>query len=188
VLSLGFEYIASLEIVEYARPILEDLASATGHQCHLVVRDEREVVVVFKSSGETSLLGSIKIGARFPAHATLHGRMCLAFLDEAEVTKLYKGVSLKRYSPYTPTTMTALRAMLAEDRQRGFSISREFFHPGICAVVAPVFEENDRIAGAINVLVPRIVDDAYLDRILKPVLASARELSLKLNYRGNVLG
>ena len=39
VLSLGFEFIASLEVTDLARPLLEKLRDETGHSVHLAIRD-----------------------------------------------------------------------------------------------------------------------------------------------------
>jgi DNA-binding IclR family transcriptional regulator len=180
VLSLGFEYIASLELVEHARPILERLSSSTGQNTHLVIRDGREVVVVLKVSGSSSILGSIKVGTRLR-------RMCIAYLDDAELDDLYADVTLKRHSPQTPATLRALRKVLAQDRERGYGISEQFYDAGICAVAAPIFEEGARPAGAINVLVRGVPTADYLKTMIGPVLAAARELSSKLNHRGRLL-
>jgi DNA-binding IclR family transcriptional regulator len=187
VLSLGFEYIASLELVDVARPILEKLSASAGHSVHLVIRDGREVVVIFKATGK-SFLGSIKVGTRFPAHATILGRMCIAYLDDRELEALYCGVQLQKHSPQTPTTLEDLRTILAEDRKRGYGISEQFFDAGICSVAAPIFEEHGRNAGAINVLVHGVPEPEYLRSMIEPVLAAARELSRNLNYRGELLG
>lgn len=187
VLSLGFEYIASLELVEHARPILERLANSTGQHTHLVIRDGRDVVVVLKVTGSSSILGSIKVGTRLPAHATILGRMCIAHLRDAELDDLYGKVPLKRHSSQTPATLLALRKVLAEDRARGYGISEQFYDAGICAVAAPIFEEGARTAGAINVLIHGVPTPDYLKSMVDPVLAAARELSNKLNYRGPLL-
>ena len=53
VLRLGFEYLASMELAEHGRPIIDDLCGATGLSAHLVVRDAREAVIVAKSAGRS---------------------------------------------------------------------------------------------------------------------------------------
>src|SRR5688572_15436330 len=50
VLRVGFEYLASLEITELARPIVEKLRDRTGFAAQLSVRDGRDAVVVLKMS------------------------------------------------------------------------------------------------------------------------------------------
>jgi DNA-binding IclR family transcriptional regulator len=114
--------------------------------------------------------------------------MCIAYLDDHELDALYRGVHLQKHSPQTPTTLEDLRALLAEDRKRGYGISEQFFDSGICSVAAPIFEENGRNAGAINVLVHGVPESTYLRSMVEPVLAAARELSRNLNYRGDRLG
>jgi len=46
VLRLGFEYLSSLELTDFAAPILERLRDATGLNAHLLIRDQRDVVFV----------------------------------------------------------------------------------------------------------------------------------------------
>ena len=46
VLRLGFEFLASMELTEHGRPVLDDLCINTGLSSHLVVRDGSEVVFV----------------------------------------------------------------------------------------------------------------------------------------------
>ena len=72
VLGLGFEYLASLEITELARPVLEQLRDDTGLTTHLVIRDGRDVVIVFKAVGRSRFTSSVNVGTRLPAHATVH--------------------------------------------------------------------------------------------------------------------
>ena len=49
VLSIGFEYLASLGVAEMARPILEKLRDDTGFSAHLAIRDGASVVFVVKA-------------------------------------------------------------------------------------------------------------------------------------------
>ena len=41
VLRLGFELLASMELTELGRPVIEELRERSGHSAHLVVRDGR---------------------------------------------------------------------------------------------------------------------------------------------------
>jgi DNA-binding IclR family transcriptional regulator len=184
VLSLGFEYIASLEITDLARPILDRLAKATGYHANLAIRDGQDVVFVVKATAPSSYVGSVKIGARLPAHATVLGRMCLAFLPNEEIDALYPDGKLKRHSPQTPATVKQLRAVLAEDRRRGYAISEQFFEPGVSAVAAPIFEDGQKVAGAMNIIVPSGgATSEKLKDVVTQVKAAARELSMLLNHR-----
>src|SRR5258708_38831466 len=75
VLRLGYEYIASLELVELGRPIINALRDLTGCSAHITVRDGRDVVFLAKAASSAAIFTSIHIGTRLPAHPTVLGRL-----------------------------------------------------------------------------------------------------------------
>jgi DNA-binding IclR family transcriptional regulator len=185
VLTLGFEFLASQEITELARPVLEQLRSSTGLSCHLVIRDGRWVVYLARFAGRSAFNSSISVGTRLPAHATALGRMLLADLSEQELNALYPDEQLEAHTPKTPKTLAQLKALLAEDRQRGYVISESFYEKGINAIAAPVRDASGRAVAVINL----IARDGEVDagdlhgRLLDQVLGAAAELSLNFDYQ-----
>src|SRR5450830_956988 len=89
VLRLGFEYLASLELTEIGRPLLDRLRDEIGYSCNLVVRDGRSIVYVAKSVTQTAFASHVNVGTRLPAHATVLGRVLLEDLTLAELRELY---------------------------------------------------------------------------------------------------
>ena len=62
VLRLGFEYLASMELTEHGRPIIDALCGATGLSSHLVVRDGRVITHPDKrASSDNSIKGWKKL-------------------------------------------------------------------------------------------------------------------------------
>lgn len=116
VLRLGFEYLASMELTEHGRPVIEELRDLCGYSAHLVVRDGREVVFIAKAGGHNAMFHSIQIGARLPAHATVLGRLLLANLDLAALRHLYPDTPLPVHTPRTPTTIEQLKALIDQHR------------------------------------------------------------------------
>ena len=184
VLGLGFEYLASLEITELARPVLEQLRDDTGLTTHLVIRDGRDVVIVFKAVGRSRFTSSVNVGTRLPAHATVLGRVMLADLSDAELKALYRGCRLDAFSAQTPTTIEALRALVRRDGQRGHALSESFFESGVSAIAAPVRDMSGRVVAAINVTITG--EAAGPDRkpgLADQVMNAAGDLSRALSYR-----
>ncbi len=181
VLRLGFEYLASMELAEYGRPIIDDLCGSTGLSAHLVVRDGREVVFVAKSAGRSFMFNSVQVGARLPAHATVLGRVLLGDLAAQELADLYAGVALESFTAQTPTSLDALQQLVEADAQRGYGISQGGFEPGISTIAAPVFDEHQRIAAAIGLTVPsQRVEPAALEAIVAQVCDAATRLSQRI--------
>ncbi|MFM9882136.1 MAG: IclR family transcriptional regulator [Burkholderiales bacterium] len=186
VLRLGFEYIASIDLTELARPIVEHLRDATGLPAQLVIRDDRDVVVVLRFAGTSAFESSVNVGTRMPAHATILGRMLLADLNAADLRGLYPERELKRYSDHTPKNVAALSKLLESDRARGFAVSESFYERGISAVAAPVRDDAGHIVAAISVTTQRAsIPASERTALIKQVVAAAGELSSQLSYRGS---
>ena len=183
VLRLGFELLASMELTELGRPVIEELRERSGYSAHLVVRDGREVVFIAKVAGRSTLFQSIQVGARLPSHATVLGRILLSDLSAAQLGALYRHASLAAYTGTTPTTLSALTELIEQDRQRGHGISMGGYESGISTVAAPVFSGPGKVAAAISVTVPaQRIDEPELSELVASVCDAARQLSERLQH------
>lgn len=185
VLRLGFEYIASLEVSDLARPVVERLRDQTGLASQLVIRDGREVVVVLKAAPSAAFATNVSVGTRLPAHATILGRVLLSEADEATLDALYPAGALPRASANAPASLADLKRLLREDRARGYAVSESFFEHGVSAVAAPVRDHSGAIVAAVSVTAqrPNLEPRELRERLVKLVTEAARELSHRLNYR-----
>ena len=150
VLNRGFAYLASLDLVEVARPILKRLRDDTGLSSHMAVRDGRDVVYVARFPARTTIASSVNIGTRFPVHATILGRMLICDFTDAQLAELYPDEQLPRVTEQTPRTHAALAALLVGDRARGYATSQSFFEHGVNAIAAPVRDAQGMVVAAIN--------------------------------------
>jgi DNA-binding IclR family transcriptional regulator len=188
-LSRGFEYLASLDMVEVAQPILQRLRDRTGLSAHMAIRDGREIIYVSRFAARSTIASSVNIGTRFPVHATIMGRMTICEMSDRELTQLFRDQPLKRFTKQTPTTLKALKALLAGDRARGYAVSQAFFETGVSAIAAPIRDGADRIVAAINVTaVNAHIDEQAMHGELKDaVLEAAAKISCWL-YDSAVAG
>jgi DNA-binding IclR family transcriptional regulator len=180
VLRLGFEYLASMELTEHGRPVIEALCERCGYSAHIVVRDRSEVVFVAKAAGRSALFHSIQVGARLPAHATVLGRILLADLEMTALRQLYPQEPLPAHTPQTPATLDQLEALIAKDRAQGFGISQGGYESGISTIAAPVFNDQDRTVAAISITVPAQRVEPEQARLL---VAQVREAAQQLTGR-----
>ncbi len=178
VLNRGFAYLASLDLVDIAQPMLQRLRDETGLSAHMAVREGREIVYVARFSALTTVASNVHIGTRFPAHATVMGRMLLLDMDDGQLKRLFPERKLQAVTPQTPTSLAALKEVLAADRERGYAVSQSFFERGVSAVAAPVRDGFGRIAAAVNVTAvdTHIDNEALHGRIKDAVIATARDI------------
>jgi DNA-binding IclR family transcriptional regulator len=184
VLRVGFEYLASLEITDLARPILEKLRDRTGFAAQLSVRDGRDAVVVLKMSASSAFASTVQVGTRFPVHATAYGRALLSDMKLAELKKLLPDARLASASANTPKSLAALAKLLEQDHARGYVLSESFFERNISAVVAPVRDQHGAIVAAMGVTVQQpSLEPAMREKLVGLVTGAVAELSHRLNYR-----
>lgn len=182
VLRLGFEYLASLELTEIGRPLLERLREEIRYSTCLVVRDNRSIVYVAKSTMPEPFVSAVHVGTRLPAHATVLGRVLLQDTTLPQLRELYPEEQLKVYSERTPKTVLDLFNLVQADRERGYVQEEGFLERGICTVAAPVRDHSGKIVAALGITVPEphIAADE-LDYLVAQVCMSAAELSRLLD-------
>lgn len=184
VLRLGFEYLASLELTELGRPLLERLRDDIQLPCNLVVRDGRSIVYVAKSVAPTPFASTVNVGTRLPAHATVLGRVLLEDLTMPELRQLYPEPRLEVFSDSTPRTVEELFDMVQRDRERGYVLQEGFFEASISSIAAPVRDRSGKVAAAMGVTIPAAkIDPTKLDTLVEKVRGTALELSRLLDYR-----
>jgi DNA-binding IclR family transcriptional regulator len=190
ILSRGFVYLAAQDIAEIARPILQKLRDETGLSAHMAVRDGREVVYIARFSAQTTVNSTVQIGSRFPVHATVMGRMMICEWDDKAIDRLFPEETLPAFSEQTPKTRTALKAILKEDRQRGYAVSQSFFERGVSSAAAPVHNSDGRVVATINVTsVDNFIDpDTMTGRMKDAVLAASAEIGRWLSRPDMVEG
>jgi DNA-binding IclR family transcriptional regulator len=187
VLRLGFEYLSSLELTDFAAPILERLRDATGLNAHLLIRDQRDVVFVAKAQSHDAMFSSVRVhvGTRFPAHATTHGHVLMSDLGSPQLRMLYPEKRLEQFTDRTPGTVSELEERVRVCASQGYGSSEGAFERGISVVTAPVRERSGSIVAAVTVTVPRseFGTAREKDDLVTAVCGAAIELSMRMGYR-----
>lgn len=176
VLTLGFEYLASNDIVALAGPLLESLRDATNWSTHLAIRQGRNIVYLSRYASRAAVTRNVAVGTSLPAHGTLLGRVLLSQLEPTELHQLYDGIDLLVDDPRGPASVADLQRMIDADRQRGFAAATGYHEPGVRAAAAGIRDMNLSIVAAINAIAPGS-DERELDVVAAQVRATAAGIS-----------
>lgn len=184
VLQLGFTAVNSLEIRQIARPHLEKLSQELGETVSLAVLDGFRTVYVDRVRNQSIVGVTLGVGSSLPAHCSSLGQVLLANLPAAELDALLAANELTAYTPKTLTSPEALRAKLADIRQRGYAIGDEELAPGLRAVSAPLRNAAGRAVAAVNVTgsTERITPQRLDEEIIPALLKSVGRISTALGY------
>jgi len=179
VLSIGFEYLSSLDIVQLSNPVLSQLRDKTQCSAHLAVLHGTEIVYLSRHASPHAVSSNVSVGTRLPAHASVMGRVLLADLGSSALNALYKDKPLQRFTPKTPTSIASLERLLLEDRRLGYVIGSSYYERGVTSVAAPVRDNMGKVIAAINVaIVDTLVDEsAVYGKITADTCAAAASIS-----------
>ena len=177
---VGSGYARQAPLQRIARRPLAHLVDTVGHSAHLAVPHGRDVLYVLeeRAPGRPPLVTDV--GVRLPAHLTASGRAVLAALPAAQVRALYpdRSAFVDRHG-LGPTSLSALRALLAETRQRGYAVEEGEVTPGFSSVAAAVLDHNGHPVAGVAVTFPTD-DPPDLRRTTSATRATAAGLTRRL--------
>ena len=167
-----------------ARRQLADLVDRLGQSAHLAVPHGRDVLYVVeeRAPGRPPLVTDV--GVRLPAHLTASGRAILAALPPAQVRALYpdRSAFVQRHEG-RPTSLSVLRTVLAETRQRGYALEDGEITPGLASVGVAVLDHNGVPLAGIAVTYPT-TDDPDVEHLVREVGATAAAVSRRIGGHG----
>ena len=183
VLRLGFECLASKELTELGRPILDRLRDTVDFSCNLVVRDGRSVVYVCRSVVQSPFSNTVHLGARLPAHSTLFGRVLLRDLDYSQLQRLFPEERLHAATKLTPATVADLYRRIQSDRSRAYVFEPGYFEPSISTLAVPVYGYGGAVVSAIGVTIPSTrAETINIEFVAHAACHAAAQLSQLLDH------
>jgi DNA-binding IclR family transcriptional regulator len=185
ILRLASAIPARLDLVQQARPVLDDLASRLGETVNLAVLREHFVVNVDQARGTAAVAAQNWVGELTPLHATSSGKVLLAHLPEAQRAELLTRTGLPRLTTTTITSRQALERELAKVRTDGFATTFEELEEGLNAVAVPVCDHRATIVAAVSVSGPAYrLDKARIEELTPDLFAGGRRISERMGHLG----
>lgn len=184
VLSLANSYLAGLDIIHIAKPIIWKAMRETDESASLMIKSGDEGLIVCKEESPHIVIARLSIGARVPLYATAGGKAILAFLSSEEVDHYLSSVELV---PLTATTITKpdmLRRELKLIRARGLAHCNGEQFEDLFSIAAPVFGWDNRVVASVGTPFPRIRSNAENERKIENILLdSSAQISRRLGLK-----
>lgn len=140
-------------IRETALPYLNELQLSTTETVHLTAPDGHDLVLIERLDTSHPLRAFLPLGTRIPLHASATG---LAFLAAStdEFVAGYLSHELAARTEHTVTDPGALRAVIDQTRERGYSINDQGLSTGITALGAAITNSQSEPIGSVSVSGP----------------------------------
>jgi IclR family KDG regulon transcriptional repressor len=178
---LGSMLVRDVDLVAVASPRLRRLCLETHESVQLAVFDGGFSVYVDKVDGPQPLKATTSIGSRVPATVTSTGKALLAWSPSEALDQAMPHV--KRFTAITLVKRKDIERDLEETRQRGYSVNRGEFRPGVAGIGAPVRDRTGTVVAAISVWgAEKSILGTRREDLGRMALGAARDISRDLGF------
>lgn len=165
------------DLVDLARPAMDELTELTGEGVTLAVAEGDVAVTLAETTGTFVVGAQGWVGMRTPLHATSDGKALLAF----GATALRPEIELKRCTDLTIVDPADLLGEFAAIRARGWATSGGEFELGLHGLAAPIFDASGVCCAALCISGPSYrIGEADLDRLGRSCRRAADRISAAL--------
>jgi DNA-binding IclR family transcriptional regulator len=120
-------------------------------------------------------------------HARAMTKGIIAFWKEEEALKYLSKYSMyERLTRSTPTNEQEVMIQLRLAKELGFILDEGEFIEGIHGIVAPIFSVDGSVQNGVGIALPSQRFHTEFRTLIPEVVNTAREISLKLGFQGNV--
>ena len=176
---LGFKVIRRMDLRREAIPFMTRLMERWGETCDLSVFDQGNVFYIEVIQGNHALRIAAAVGMRLPAHTTASGKLFLAYRPARELDVLLNR-PLIAYTNKTITSAEKLIEQLKLIRSQGYAYDDEENEEGICAVAAPIFNQDGTIVAAMSM--PSPTSRMTIERVSE-IVESLKEATQAISRR-----
>ena len=173
---------ARLDLVEQARPVCRELATATGDTVNVTVLDAGTAYYIDQIAGSATNTSYNWVGQHIPLHATSNGKVLVSELSEPQLTS-----TLGELTAYTASTITSrdvLDAELAGVRSLGYAVAADELDLGLTAVAAPVRNAHGEIVASVSVSGPTFrINEDEVARLAPLVVRSGAAIAARLGWQ-----
>ena len=178
---LGAKALQYPDMVEIAKPHMQQLSDATGETVHLGMLIDSEIIYVHKVDSRHMLGMYSRVGRRAPLHCTAIGKVLMAWENPARRETILKGCDFKRFREKTITTREDFNVELERTLAQGFGQDREEFDDHIRCAAIPIFDRLNQVVAGLSVSFPTFRYDTAREPELVAMLREAsRDISRQL--------
>ena len=180
---VGSTYIANHQVVDVAKPYLEEALKLPGITVQLVERSGFQSVPLYSSHSDEEITKAT-YGFHFPLHTGSKGLILLAHAGRDFIDK-YLSRELERLTPYTLTNPQELHALLARIREQGYAITVADIQLFTGSMAAPVFGADNRMMAGVCFVGRKslIENDKKREPFIEALLKAAHSISISLGWR-----
>lgn len=183
-LTLGGTTLARLDVKEVSRPLMEDLANATGSQISLGIRDGMSMLYIEVCRGQSIVTLRLDIGSRIPLATTAMGRAYLAGVTPGERQGLEERIEALDPTSW-PRIAQGIRQGVSDLAEHGCCSSFGEWQKEIHGIAVPLQLGQGLPVMVINAAGPAqlLSRESFMQEIRPRVIETVRRIEQQLGAR-----
>ncbi|HLX28015.1 MAG TPA: IclR family transcriptional regulator [Casimicrobiaceae bacterium] len=156
-----------------ANAILRGLTERIGEMTSFAVQSGDEVLYIASVESPHELTLSFRAGRKAPLYCTSSGRLFLARLADAALTRYLKASPLRGFTPRTVTDPEELLGIIGRVRRQGYAMTHQEYVLHVVGAAVPVQSEDGTFYGAVSIAAPDVRTGAARMRAFLPAMKDA---------------
>ncbi|AWB67844.1 IclR family transcriptional regulator [Saccharobesus litoralis] len=177
-LQLGTEHEPIKDILEYAQPIMRELAEKTSMSCHIAVESQEQIVVIARVETPSSISYSVRVGYRGPIATTASGRVLFSHQSpekkESMINMLRKHHDEKEINEFLSDCKKVSK--------QGYLRAQSAFVQGVTDLSFPIIDTDHAVATLTIPFIQRIPEVVGIEDVVEELRKAAEEISKALTY------
>lgn len=180
---LGSKRVEELDMVEIARPYLEQIMEQTNEVVHLVTLEDKAITYIDKVEPNTTIRMHSRIGVRRPLYCTGVGKAIMSTMCREELEEIWEQTDIEKLTEYTITNLDDMKKELKLIRERGYATDEQENEIGVRCVAIPIIDHTKKACGAISVSGPveRMTDET-IEKIAQILIPISKKIRKELGY------
>lgn len=162
-----------MPIAPVIEPWLLSLRNETGETVGFYMPTGKMRICVMEYESQQEIRRSVGVGKRLPLHIGASGRAILAFQSEE--------LQERQLATLPPEDRGQLEELLKQTRELGYATNEEEISSNVAALSAPVFDQQDRVIGALSVSGPLFRwNRQTMEEYIPELIAATKEITHSL--------
>lgn len=179
---LGVKALDNLDIRGFARPVLKELAEATGESCHLAVLNGDKAMLVEVADSPHPVRIASRPGTLVDLHCSSTGKVFLAY-SIPEPTRFCKTLELTAHTENTDSTVETVLARIEETRKLGYAMDEEEYVLGVRCIAAPIINAFGKTIASVGITASTSTfTKAKIPIMTKRIKTAAKSISENMGF------
>ncbi|MEW6265068.1 MAG: IclR family transcriptional regulator [Thermodesulfobacteriota bacterium] len=185
ILSLGFAYFNSSNIIASVKPHLDELSDIFNKTVNLAILDDVSELFLYRKEVAKFVKYNLGPGSRIPAHVGSIGKVLLAGLPTDELKRRIDRIDFQAVTPKSITSPKVLWKQLMTIREMGYAISNQELSMDLYGIAVPLIQEKGEIIAGINISsVAGKITSPESKKIIDLLMKKGKIISMALGYSG----